>query len=106
MGRPSCGLDHGSNRREGGIRWSEGETLLRLDTISVERNKGHSAFLQVCHSFVRVGHRSRSGKVRRLHVLDLHIKTTNPEALKAIHDVLRFQIGDHHTGDTSDISSE
>jgi hypothetical protein len=35
------------------------------------------------------------GKVR--------IKTTNPEALKAIHDFLRFQIADHRTGDTTDI---
>ena len=35
----------------------------------------------------------------------VHIKTTNPEALKAIHDFLRFQIGDHHTGDTTDIGS-
>jgi hypothetical protein len=33
----------------------------------------------------------------------VHIKTTNPEALKAVHDFLRFQIEDHHTGDTTDI---
>jgi hypothetical protein len=26
------------------------------------------------------------------------IKTTNPNALRAIHDFLRFQIADHHTG--------
>jgi hypothetical protein len=32
------------------------------------------------------------------------IKTTNPDALKAIHDFLRFQIDDHHSGDTTDIS--
>jgi hypothetical protein len=37
------------------------------------------------------------GKVR--------IKATNPDALKAIHDFLRFQIEDHHTGDTTDIGS-
>ena len=37
------------------------------------------------------------GKVR--------INTTSPEALKAIHDFLRFQIEDHHTGDTTDISA-
>jgi hypothetical protein len=36
----------------------------------------------------------------------VRIKTTSPDALKAIHDFLRFQIGDHHTGDTADISSE
>ena len=35
------------------------------------------------------------GKVR--------IKTTNPDALKAIHDFLRFQIEDHHTGDTTEV---
>jgi TusA-related sulfurtransferase len=35
----------------------------------------------------------------------VRIKTTNPEALKAIHEFLRFQIGDHHTGDTTDNSS-
>jgi hypothetical protein len=36
------------------------------------------------------------GKVR--------IKTTNPDALKAIHEFLRFQIEDHQTGDTADMS--
>jgi hypothetical protein len=35
----------------------------------------------------------------------VHIKTTNPDALKAIHEFLRFQIEDHHTGDTTDIGS-
>jgi hypothetical protein len=35
------------------------------------------------------------GKVR--------IKTANPDALKAIHEFLRFQIADHHTGDTTDV---
>ena len=29
----------------------------------------------------------------------VHITTTNPDALKAIHEFLRFQIEDHHTGD-------
>ena len=33
------------------------------------------------------------------------IKTTNPEALKAIHDFLRFQIEDHQTGDTTDVGA-
>jgi hypothetical protein len=33
----------------------------------------------------------------------VRIKTTNPEALKAVHDFLHFQIEDHHTGDTTDI---
>jgi hypothetical protein len=36
------------------------------------------------------------GKVR--------IKTTNPAALKAVHDFLRFQIEDHHTGDTTEVA--
>jgi len=34
------------------------------------------------------------------------IKTTNSEALKAIHDFLRFQIEDHHTGDTDKIPAD
>jgi hypothetical protein len=34
----------------------------------------------------------------------VRIKTTDPDALKAIHDFLHFQIEDHHTGDTTDIS--
>jgi len=29
----------------------------------------------------------------------VRIKTKNPDALKAIHEFLRFQIEDHHTGD-------
>ena len=33
----------------------------------------------------------------------VRIKTTNSEALDAVHDFLRFQIGDHHTGDSGDI---
>ena len=33
----------------------------------------------------------------------VRIKTTNPDALKAIHDFLRFQIEDHHTGDQIEI---
>jgi hypothetical protein len=31
----------------------------------------------------------------------VRIKTANPDALKAVHDFLRFQIEDHHTGDTT-----
>jgi hypothetical protein len=31
----------------------------------------------------------------------VRIKTTNPEALKAIHDFLHFQIEDHHTNDST-----
>ena len=33
----------------------------------------------------------------------VRIKTLSPNALKAIHECLRFQIEDHHTGDTTDI---
>ena len=33
----------------------------------------------------------------------VRIKTTNRDALNAIHEFLRFQIADHHTGDTTDI---
>lgn len=36
------------------------------------------------------------GKVR--------IKTTDPDALRAIHEFLRFQIEDHHTGDATSIN--
>jgi hypothetical protein len=35
----------------------------------------------------------------------VRLKTTNPDALKAIYDFLRFQIEDHHTGDSVDINS-
>jgi hypothetical protein len=35
----------------------------------------------------------------------VRIKTANADALKAINDFLRFQIEDHHTGDTTDISA-
>lgn len=35
----------------------------------------------------------------------VRIRAKNPEALKAIHDFLRFQIKDHHTGDTTEISA-
>jgi len=34
----------------------------------------------------------------------VRIKTTDHDALKAIHAFLRFQIDDHHTGDTTDVS--
>jgi hypothetical protein len=32
----------------------------------------------------------------------VRIKTANPDALKAVHDFLRFQIEDHHTGDATE----
>ncbi len=35
----------------------------------------------------------------------VRIKTTNSGALKAVHDFLRFQIEDHHTGDTDQITT-
>jgi hypothetical protein len=35
----------------------------------------------------------------------VRMKTRNSDALKAIHEFLRFQIVDHHTGDTTDIGS-
>ena len=35
----------------------------------------------------------------------VRIKTTNPDALKGIHEFLRFQIEDHHTGDATEIGS-
>jgi hypothetical protein len=34
----------------------------------------------------------------------IQIRTKNPEALKAIHAFLRFQISDHQTGDAIDVS--
>ena len=36
------------------------------------------------------------GKVR--------IKTTDPDALRAVHEFLRFQIEDHHTGDVTSVT--
>jgi hypothetical protein len=38
------------------------------------------------------------------HGARIEIVTKNKEALKAIHDFLRFQISDHKTGDSADIS--
>ena len=35
----------------------------------------------------------------------LRIQTKNGEAVKAVHDFLRFQIEDHHTGDATDVSA-
>lgn len=36
----------------------------------------------------------------------VRIKTANRDALIAIHEFLRFQIGDHHTGDTTEILAD
>jgi len=36
----------------------------------------------------------------------VRIKARNPDALKAVHDFLRFQIEDHHTGDTTEIPTD
>lgn len=49
---------------------------------------------EISYSFEEL---SAGGRVR--------IKTTNPDALKAIHQFLRFQIEDHHTGDKTEIGS-
>src|SRR6266567_1673407 len=35
----------------------------------------------------------------------LRIKTTKPDALKGVHEFLRFQIEVHHTGDTTEIGT-
>jgi hypothetical protein len=35
----------------------------------------------------------------------VRITTNSDNTLKAVHDFLRFQIADHHTGDSTDISS-
>jgi hypothetical protein len=35
----------------------------------------------------------------------VRIKTKNPDALKGVHEFLRFQIEDHHTGDTTEIGT-
>jgi hypothetical protein len=35
----------------------------------------------------------------------VRLKTRSPDALKAIHEFLRFQIADHHTGDATDIGT-
>ncbi len=49
---------------------------------------------EISYSFEEL---SAGGRVR--------IKTRNPESLKAIHEFLRFQIADHHTGDTTVIGA-
>ncbi len=46
---------------------------------------------QISYNFEEL---SMGGRVR--------IKTANPEALKAVHDFLQFQIDDHHTGDAKE----
>jgi hypothetical protein len=48
---------------------------------------------EISYSFEEL---AAGGKVR--------IKTTNSEALKAVHDFLRFQIEDHHTADTTEVA--
>jgi len=48
---------------------------------------------QISYSFEEI---AAGGRVR--------IKTANGGALKAVHDFLRFQIEDHHTGDATDIA--
>jgi hypothetical protein len=35
----------------------------------------------------------------------VRIKTTDQDAVKAVHDFLRLQIEDHHTGDSTDTAS-
>jgi hypothetical protein len=35
----------------------------------------------------------------------VRIRTSNADALKAVHEFLRFQITDHQTGDSTDIGS-
>lgn len=57
-------------------------------SVSVMREK-HT---EISYSFEEL---PAGGRVR--------IKTANQDALKAIQDFLRFQIADHHTGDTTDI---
>lgn len=49
---------------------------------------------QISYSFE---HLAAGGKVQ--------IRTANPDSLKAIHEFLRFQIADHHTGDSPNIAS-
>jgi hypothetical protein len=34
----------------------------------------------------------------------VRIKAKSDETLKAVHDFLRFQIEDHHTGDSTEVS--
>jgi len=34
----------------------------------------------------------------------VRIRTSDPETLKAVHEFLRFQITEHQTGDTTEIS--
>jgi hypothetical protein len=50
---------------------------------------------QISYSFEEL---TAGGQVR--------IMTSDHDALKAIHEFLRFQITDHHTGDSTDIASQ
>jgi hypothetical protein len=49
---------------------------------------------EIAYTFEETG---RSARVR--------ITTRNPAALAAVYQFLRFQISDHHTGDTTDVTS-
>jgi hypothetical protein len=52
-------------------------------------------------------HRLKAGISYRFEELDrggaVRIRTANPEALKALHEFLRFQIDDHRTGDPKEL---
>lgn len=50
---------------------------------------------EISYAFVET---ENGGRVR--------IKTSNPEALAAVHEFLRFQITDHRTGDPTEVSKE
>lgn len=58
-----------------------------VDTMKEKRS-------EISYSFEEM---AAGGRVR--------IKTANPDALKAIHQFLRFQIEDHHTGDSTEIGA-
>jgi hypothetical protein len=36
----------------------------------------------------------------------VHIRTTNPETLRAVHDFLRFQIAEHQSGDPTELKKD
>lgn len=50
---------------------------------------------EVSYTFAEI---ENGGRVR--------IKTNNPEALTAVHEFMRFQISDHQTGDSTEITKE
>jgi hypothetical protein len=54
--------------------------------------------MEKLHSEIRYQYQQTDGGAK------IMISTTNPKALQAVHEFLRFQIDDHQTGDSTEVS--